>query len=49
MIVADAHHGQALDQTSPSYEAFADGRLVDGDADSQLQALVARLATPVAA
>lgn len=32
-----------------SYEAFADGRLVDGDADSQLQALVARLATPVAA
>lgn len=32
-----------------SYEAFSEGRLVDGEADAALQALVARLGAPVAA
>lgn len=32
-----------------SFEAFADGRLVDSDADAALQALIARLGAPVAA
>lgn len=32
-----------------SYEAFSEGRLVDGEADAALQAVVARLGAPVAA
>lgn len=32
-----------------SFEAFADGRLVDSDADAALQALITRLGAPVAA